>query len=305
LSAVFLGTIPAAYYLVYLNGARSAPHAMGLLQSGEDAIRHLANLGLWLVPLGLLRLLFRPAGEEASAAVRRFLWFGAILLLLVYAGTTAPLQTEYKFLLFSVPLLGLLVAGWFQSLCQPGPGRCAVEVCLAALFLLPAGSYVVLAGVKDHASASLSTEGRQLIPASGDEANLAQWLREQTGSNCIVLDSTLIVPPFAGRSLFFAHDQPEDELAGWTLPASTYLHVVYGYSMEQLTVRAELSFELVVSPEPISDSTLLALREIAGDREVVVIGRRFPVRNKLREDPRFEFQQQFGSAAVFLLGRGK
>jgi hypothetical protein len=164
-----------------------------------------ANLTRWVTTLGPVTILIvlnlrqlavrlDPRGLLAVAVV-------AAASAGVYLAIHLPFNNEYKLLLISMVMLGLLGGLAFDSMLERY--RRPAVLALAILFIIPALRVTWLRAVRGRKVPSTYVErGMNTDPVDSEEAELYRWIRTNTVTNSIFIDSGLEVPVLGRRRLF-------------------------------------------------------------------------------------------------------
>ncbi len=293
--------------LPYVLGIGSARGQSSQLQIVLSLGRTLTQGGTLLLTTGIvivLLILKRRALWGQSPARRT-----AVLMLIASAAATglmnvfcaAPLGTEYKFLMLTCLLLGVLAAPCLWDLYRRRP---LVALPLHAGLLLPLASFLLTAATADwQLTDPYHEKGRYLRHADEDQDALYSWIMQNTAADAVFVDSQPTIPVFALRQLYVSMDlrqpsfgpgQPRD---GWGMPPYLVLTQSHGYDAGLIEKRMQIVAVLCsgrvsrVGPRVFSE-----LVRTTGEADVYVVARYPGPIEFLAKDHRFH--EEFGNAAA-------
>ncbi len=286
-AAVVFGSILAAPYLRALASGRAS--AMQQAGSITALLRH----GAVLLPmLGVAGILVLAGWKEMRSSWRRNAELAPLLLAwgLAAAGIffAARLfdRTEYKFLLFGMTPLAVLLAPALRSALRAHP---LLACTLVAVLVWPIGAKSSRA-LAWNASEPASSAGRYLRASGAEENALYLWIATSTPPAATFIDLRRTIPVFARRSLFVALDEP-----------AVTLHAVTGAPLAAVERRRALAEALVGERTAPAPGIAALLRREAGGRDVYVVARTAEARQRLMGIDAFERVYAAENAAVFVL----
>jgi hypothetical protein len=269
------------YYLA-LGSGRSAPALQ--LVSFEALTRHAGVILVTLLPPAILALWARRAIAGAlrthGRAARLLVASGAINLVLFTFGS-APLASEYKFLLLAILAFGIVGGIAFRTLqLRLAP----VALAVLSLFLLPFGLDCVHKATGWNETPVFREVGVALEHVDPAARELDAWMRTSTDPRAVFVDSDAAVPVYGQRALYVALapsvPRPPD---GFSLPMSLVLLGVDGHPEDVVDRRQRIATRLLAGADV--ESADLADVARAGTHAYVVFrrpvarpqGSRFPV----------------------------
>ena len=309
LVAVAAGSLPFVPYMQQLGAARSGAamlsaesHAATVLFTPDLGYLELklARVALYLLPVALLMLWQRAKLRE--------LWRERPLAVLILGGAavvnvamyvlllvTPPLANEYKFLIYASFALGILAAPALHAIYVEHRAACFVIV---ACFLLPPTGNWLACGAWTACDRGVDERADLRRRDPGQDA-LYTWIRTRTDRDAAILDTTLEVPVFGQRQLFFGTGdwyQP-----GWTTSPHD-LYAASRYPPELLSARERIVQEIYrPTADPVREDALAELARMTGTSEVFVVAREDPARRRLAATAGLEQVFANDAAAVYRL----
>lgn len=251
LKPVMIAAVASASALIAL-----LPHMFSVLSpvgSGAElfGIAHIyQNIINYIIPVGpLIALIFVSRKYLLQHSDRQVL---VILLLVVLTNAACYLCihlrtcAEYKYLMLSTVTLGIVGGVAFRGIDVKWP-KWAVLV-LLLIFLYP--SYADIGG-KFHRygnppilyftkSSQFVERGTDIFIAGEQEGQLYQWIKDNTTSETVFIDTEWTIPVFARRGMYLGFlREGEHPKTGYGLNVE-YLELKYGHKKEILKQRDEL-----------------------------------------------------------------
>lgn len=187
----------------------------------------------------------------------------AISLVSLLAGTILsficvrfPSSNDYKFAIQSVAVLGIFGGIFLSFMCVK---RKRIWVVIAMLILIrPIFSYVDSLTTRPWPSVPVETDTR--FVATGEKAELYEWILNNTSRDDQFIDTKLNVPCFGQRQLFVAIDEYHDNqiviMPGYSLPIYLLFTDTSGYSFELLEYRYRMLRKIYDPEVPLDDEEL-------------------------------------------------
>jgi hypothetical protein len=262
-----LALAAAAVAPYYLQLARGRAGPVLRIAPPDCLLRGAGVLLVTLLPMSLLLTWARVAVREIMrerGAPAAILGISVVSNLLLFAGLSAPLWSQYKFLLLGTYALGIIGGVAFRVLyVRTWP----VALLVFSAFLLSFGLDCVHKATAWRKVAEPYCEsGVSLDHADPAEAELYRWIRSRTPPGSVFVDSKLSVPVFGQRSLFVAMPATKNLKAytttpgdGYTLDLRIILRVVDGYPETLVTERQRIAARLLSGRLPTA-AELAALR---------------------------------------------
>jgi hypothetical protein len=217
----------------------------------------------------------------------------------VYLAIHLPLDNEYKLLLISMGMLGILGGLAFDSMLERY-GRSAVLV-LIILFVLPALRVSWLRTIRGRDIPSTYVERGMIIESLDRHDNeLYRWIRIHTAPSSIFIDSGLEVPVLGQRQILIPPPaQGRQQQKGFGL-IKIILTAQSGYESDLVNGRTEIVDRIYGPSNRLRADDIETLRTLAVD--VYAIARTAVTADKL-EAAGFKgvFASSDGSRRVFLL----
>ncbi len=306
-ACVACGVVVVLPYLWAVSSGRSEAGQMHLaLEPGRVLTR---GCGLLLVASVMIALLLVKHRSLRVLSPERS---NAVLVLLATAATTglmyilcsAPLGTEYKFLMLSCLSLGILGGPCLRDLWQT---RRVASVLLHACLLLPLSSLLISAATADwRLSDPYRQEGAYLRHADPEQDALYSWISRSTDRDAVFVDSQLTIPIFSPRQLYVGLDlrqrgygptQPRD---GWGMSPRLLLIQSHGYPAEMIDTRMRVAAALCSGRvSRISSAVFSELARTTAGAEVYVVARNPIADGVLAKDRRFRKEFDGGSVSVY------
>jgi hypothetical protein len=261
-------------YLWSIQIGKSAPATLGLDLSASHLLRNGANL--LLVALGWLALLalgvpeLRRLGRERPDACV-VLFAAAIIPAAMFWPTHTAVHSEYKFLAlcgFSLAIPSALVV---KKIYDHSALLCFTLLCI---LFVPAGNFFAQLARTDFGgdTATVQERAHLILPGDEHERSLTDWVRNETATDAVFVDSALSIPPFAHRQLYVAMQPTRPGgLTGWGLAPQTFLAEVFGHPVDEIDRRRSVTRALL-SAQGIGPA-LDALRSELESRELYLVTR--------------------------------
>jgi hypothetical protein len=150
-----------------------------------------------------------------------------------------PADVEYKFLQLSLVCLGILGGISFDCIRQR-LNKMAMLL-LMLLFFLPCAE-VTYRSLTHLANVPITYEekGRYIHSLDTEEDELYEWIRQNTTTNSVFVDTELSIPIYAQRRLFIGTDKENRITAGYGIPIDYLLHVRHGYDPKMIQKRKSI-----------------------------------------------------------------
>jgi hypothetical protein len=267
---LFVGAAVMPYYRQLAVGRAESALKIASL---PEILRPASVLFVTLLPMVLLVLWARKVirrrlceRSEPAALIGMSVAFNLLLFVFV----SAPLWSQYKFLLLGIYSLGIVGGLAFHALCARA---WPVAFLVFSLFLFSFGlDCAHKASSWRSVPESFRESGVALDHADRAENDLYQWIRSKTGPNSVFVDSKLVIPVFGQRALFVGLGGQTSfsgyNLNGYTLDAATMLLIVDGYERALVTERQRIATKLL-SGEAVSAAELASVRA-TGDSAFLV-----------------------------------
>lgn len=164
-----------------------------------------ANLARWVTTLAPVTVLIVLNLRQLTARLdRRGLLVVAVVAVAsagVYLAIHLPFDNEYKLLLISMVMLGMLGGLAFDAMLERY--RRPAVLALVIVFIIPALRVTWLRAVRGRKVPSTYVErGMNTEPVDSEEAEFYRWIRTDTAANSVFIDSGLEIPVLGRRRLF-------------------------------------------------------------------------------------------------------
>jgi hypothetical protein len=217
----------------------------------------------------------------------------------VYLAIHLPLDNEYKLLLTSMVMLGILGGVAFDSMLERY-SRPAAFV-LIILFVIPALRVTWLRTVRGRSIPSTYVErGMNVEPLDRYDSELYRWIRTDTAPRSIFIDSRLEVPVLGQRQILIPPPaQGRQQQKGFGM-IKIILTAQSGYEPDLVNGRTEIVDRIYGSAKRLPATDIEKLRALAVDVYAIA---RTPVTADKLEAAGFKavFASSDGSRRVFLL----
>ena len=272
-SVMALGVLVAIPYLTSISSG------VGLSEMLPEGRTMAYKAISWLLLVGPLAVLVVLGRRRLHGRVDRttfqLLASGGGAAAVAYVFSSLPMGSEYKALMLSAMMFGILAGAGLHRLSQGARRRFAFVFLLVLLW--PVVSIVFhgmqrLRGLGD----TFSEEGQYLVSCEEGESEMYRWIREQTAVESVFVDSVLDIPVYGQRSLYIGAED------GWNGRGFelAFLERVCGYPARVLEERYGV-LQAVYRGGPIGDWS--KLEQFAAARPVYVISRpESPISNDLR-----------------------
>ncbi|MHC4457022.1 MAG: hypothetical protein ACYS0I_08005 [Planctomycetota bacterium] len=189
-----------------------------------------------------------------------------IIILTVVAATFCcyificlPFASEYKFLVLSVVTLGILGGISFGAMRQRW--NKSIIFILLLIFMFPAFSniYTKLRHYENLPSRYVE-KGKYLYSKNTEENQLYEWIRKETNTDDVFIDSEVILPILAQRPLFVAWNKKGKRPA-------TILYPGYGFIWRFVQLVWGYDIDLVVSRNNIVNTIYRSNRELTSKQK--------------------------------------
>jgi hypothetical protein len=208
----------------------------------------------------------------------------------VYLAIHLPFDNEYKLLLISMVMLGMLGGLAFDSMLD----RCRkpVVLILIILFVIPALRVTWLRTTRGRKIPSTHVErGIDIESLDEDDNELYRWIRSRTPPNSIFIDSNLDLPVLGQRQLYIPpKTRGREQQKGYGM-IKIILQSQSGYGHDLISGRTAVVERIYDTAKPLREQDLAPLSEIAAS--LYVIARDKPTADRL---DRAGFREVFTSA---------
>jgi hypothetical protein len=296
-----VGVLVLPYYLQL-----AAARTNAALQVGAAAGlgRQAGVIVVTLLPMSVLLAVTRRSVRERLRIGGRpvtLLLASAGLNVLLFAVLSAPLWSQYKFLLLGVVALGIVGGIGFRELHER---TWPVALAVLAVFLVPfALDCVHKANDWNGAAGVFRESGVALDHSDPARRELDTWMREKTHPRAVFIDADLGVPVYGQRALYVALPDQEPVKAlttqggdGYALDPRIILKIVDGYAGDLVDRRQQTAARLL-SGQPPTDADLRVIAA-AGPRAYLVLRSSAP---GTADRPRLPFPVAFSNAAATVL----
>ncbi|MGV7223499.1 MAG: hypothetical protein ACQ9MH_18460 [Nitrospinales bacterium] len=230
------------YFLTITSGVGSDIHFFNPLFVYKSTV----NLLTALLPLLLIIFLMR---KHLQSSIDRTA--GMILLITIGSLTSCFLfvhildSAEYKFLGLAGISIGILGGLAFEGIAQKKKWATLVLICL---FILPSLDkyWRSIFRVRNHPimsateTPSVYENGTQLFVNNHEEAELYHWIKENTSSDQLFIDTTLRLPIYAQRRLLTGVDQPDGNVEiGYSIYMDGFA-LRNGYDEDEFNLRTKI-----------------------------------------------------------------
>ena len=218
--------------------------------------------------------------------------------LVTYIVLSLPSRNEYKALLLSIFVLGIL-GGVALTDMHKKWGKIAVVI-LTALLMLPSYSYTVSKLLKmADLPETWREEGRSFHVDDSQEDELYAWIRERTAKDSVFVDAELMIPAVAGRRLWVGPEKGTWQ--GTPGFGVDFLADICRYDKELLEGRKRVMAQILEAEHTAGIDTV---RQVVGSgREVYVVARSKAAADKLQRDGYTGvFASRSGDFSVFVPG---
>ena len=261
-----------------------------------------ANLTRWAATLAPVTILVVLNLRQLAARLdRRGLLVVAVLAVAsagVYLAIHLPFENEYKLLLISMVMLGLLGGLAFDSMLERCPKPAVLA--LVILFIIPALRVTWLRAVRGEKVPSTYVErGMNTEPVDSEEAELYRWIRTNTATNSTFIDSGLEIPVLGRRQLFIpSSGKGRERWKGFGM-IRIILTAQSGYDAGLIDRRTEIVSRLYDTPGGLRAQEVAELRALGGD--VYAIAREGKTAGALESSGFLQVFSSPGGTLVYLL----
>ena len=218
--------------------------------------------------------------------------------LLSYICIHFPLNNNYKFLIQSMALLGIIGGICISFMCT---GKKRILVLLIMLLLArPFSSYAVSRLTQKYWTPTLG-ESDTAIVTTGQEAQLYEWILNNTSREDVFIDTELSIPCLGQRHLFVAMDKYRNDrpviVPGYGMSIEEIFNNVNVYSRDILEYRYRIMRKIYDPVVPLNDEEL---REFfAKNDNLLIVIREQDLQNKFKADFKRVFRSSENDFAVF------
>jgi hypothetical protein len=220
-----------------------------------ENLKNLTNIFFPMLVITCLNL--KSIKEKLNQQVLRNFLFLTLGVMLTYIVLRIPLKNEYKIMSQFMVLFGILGG---IALSFFGRLRAKVFVILLVLFL----GYNFFMNSNSKLNKKFKEppqfESGSRIVAIGEEAEIYEWLLENTTSEVVVIDSEIKVPYLAQRSLYAAKDTFINGKMkfqhGYNLPILVLYTAASGYDEQMIDYRYSIIDKIYGKETPITDQEL-------------------------------------------------
>jgi hypothetical protein len=203
---------------------------------------------------------------------RALLWVVALIAgsFLLYIMLHLPFKNEYKFLLLSTVMLGVVGGIGFGVMLERHNRLlvCAILI----FFLLP--TFMIIKVRSTHARKdqyAYSEEGIELHTIYSDDQELYDWIKANTPKNAIFVDEKLGIPVLAQRALLIPTNKARGQrhVRGYG-PLDLILSLMTGYDQDALQRRSEIIENIYDPSTRLTEEDLKELSSLPGPVYVIL-----------------------------------